>query len=107
MVAVAVLAAVALWAGSALRYNIVQLERRLDRGGSPVLLWLERASKVALALAYVVAIAFYLELLGAFLLRGIGVTDPLAQKGIATAVLAAVALFGIPAESVEKGGRES
>lgn len=85
--------------GAAVRYNILQLEGITESqdklGGLPaVLKWLERAAKIILAIAYVIAITFYLELLAAFVLKMFGAQDKILQKGIATALVVFIGLFG-------------
>ena len=56
--------------------------------------WLERAAKIVLAVANVIAISFYLELLAAFVLKMFGTHDRILQKGIATALVIFIASFG-------------
>ena len=97
--AMAAIVGLAYLVGSAVRYNIHHTEpivggvgrRRRDE----VLEWMERASKVALALAYVIAVAFYLELLGAFVLRLFGIHGGVGQKWIASALLALIGGVGL------------
>jgi len=99
--AVAMLAIVTLaWAvGAAVRYNILHLEKISDsneiRSGSDWLfVWLERFARIALAIAYVIAITFYLELLAAFVLRLFDTQDQTIQKLIATALIVFIGGFG-------------
>jgi hypothetical protein len=54
-----------------------------------------RAGRLVLAAAYVVAVTFYLELLGAFVLRMFGAQDPVLQKSVATALLLFIGGFGL------------
>ncbi|MEZ4235030.1 MAG: hypothetical protein R3F59_02485 [Myxococcota bacterium] len=63
------------------------LERGSARG-------LERASHVVLAGAYVVSVAYYLQLLGVFVTTQLGVTAPHADRALTTAVVAGIALLG-------------
>jgi hypothetical protein len=92
LLAMAGLTALAYLVGGALRYNIAVVEgivdndHPADRDGI-VLLWMERASKIALAFAYVIAIAFYLDLLGAFAAHYAGIHDEIWPRAIATALL--------------------
>jgi len=99
--AVAMLAIVALaWAvGAAVRYNILHLEQISDssesqQGTQLLFVWLERAARIALAIAYVIAITFYLELLSAFVLRLFDTQDQTSQKLIATALILFIGGFG-------------
>jgi hypothetical protein len=85
--------------GSAVRYNITHLEAISDSEkdsspGAATLKWLERIAKVLLALAYVIAITFYLELLAAFVLQLFDMQDRALQKGIGTALVIFIGLFG-------------
>jgi len=85
--------------GAAVRYNILNVEsisESQDGRATPerLLVWLERAAKVVLALAYVIAITFYLELLAAFLLQMFSVQHQILQKAIATALVAFIGGFG-------------
>jgi len=92
VVAILVISLLAWLTGSAVRYNIRHIEAiaEADNHGKrieSVLQWLERSSKFVLGFAYVIAVAFYLELLGAFVLRLFGIEGHLLQKWIATALL--------------------
>ena len=85
--------------GGAVRYNIRHVEKIVDDRATDgwvddSLKWLERLSKLALALAYVIAITFYLELLAAFVLRPFGVLTDVWQKAIATALVAFIGIVG-------------
>jgi hypothetical protein len=85
--------------GSAVRYNISNIENISDSDSSSglrdgTLKWLERAAKIMLALAYIVAITFYLELLAAFVLKLFGTEDQVLQKEIATALVIFIGGFG-------------
>ena len=55
---------------------------------------LEPAARLALALAYLVAVTFYLELLSAFGLRLVDAGHPLLQKGIASGLLLLIGGYG-------------
>ena len=75
------LCALAWLFGSAIRFNIAGLDRmpgsaRALRAHSPAFNRWDRLSELVLALAYFVSVAYYLNLLGAYLLKGIGVVDP-------------------------------
>jgi hypothetical protein len=80
--------------GSAIRHNILNVEPEIEAGASTPVRVIERASELALALAYFVSVAYYLHLFAAFGLRFAGVTDLLWIRIAATAVIAAVGAIG-------------
>lgn len=92
LLAMAGMTALAYLVGGALRYNIAAVEgivennHPTDRDGR-ILLGMERVSKIALAFAYVVAIAFYLDLLGSFASHYAGIHGDIWPRLIATALL--------------------
>ena len=92
LLAMAGMTALAYLVGGALRYNIAAVEGIVennhprDRDGR-ILLGMERVSKIALAFAYVIAIAFYLDLLGAFASHYAGIHGEVWPRVIATALL--------------------
>lgn len=92
-VAMAGLCAVAWWFGSAIRYNIAHVEDAADN--PPAIALLERLSGIALAFAYFISVAYYLDLFGAFLLRGGGIVDRTMTNWVATAFIAALGLIGL------------
>jgi hypothetical protein len=99
LVAMLGIVALAYAVGTAVRYNIRKVEhisdaRESDGASGVTFKWLERAAKIALALAYVIAITFYLELLAAFVLRAFDVQNQVSQKLIATALIIFIGLFG-------------
>lgn len=85
--------------GGAVRYNILNLEeiddsKEIGNVAKKTFAWLERIAKVALSVAYVIAITFYLELLAAFVLRPFSIQDQIVQKTIATALILFIGCFG-------------
>lgn len=99
LVAMLGIVALANAVGSAVRYNILHVEeitesRKKSSGLPAVMKWLERVAKIVLAVAYVIAITFYLELLAAFVLKMFGAQDRILQKGIATALVIFIGVFG-------------
>ena len=61
-------------------------------------MWLDRTRKrvrLALALAYFISVTYYLTLLAAFLLKGVGIADPLTGKILTTVILAVIGLDGL------------
>lgn len=91
---------VAYLVGGAIRFNIANLEDIVatqDHDGryAQIQGWLEQISNLVLAFAYIIAITFYLELLGAFILRLLGTESDLLQKSIASALMLFIAIFGL------------
>lgn len=80
--------------GSAIRHNIMHVEPEIEAGASRTVRVIERASELALALAYFVSVAYYLHLFAAFGLRFAGVTDTFWIRIAATAVIASVGAIG-------------
>jgi hypothetical protein len=64
------LCAIAYLFGSAIRFNILDIE--MDTAPSSLLIVLEMAASVVLAFAFIVSVAYYLNLFGAF---GVSLTD--------------------------------
>ncbi len=100
VVAMAGILVLAQLAGSAVRYNIAEVEdisesKDSHSGVDGTLKWMGRAAKLVLAAAYVIAVTFYLEILGAFVLRLFGVENATRQKWIATALVVAIGAFGL------------
>lgn len=110
--AMAGIVALAYAVGSAVRYNIRHVEKIVEseeNGGAEqtILKWMERLAKLMLSLAYVIAIAFYLELLAAFALRLFDASGAVPQKLIASALIVFIGTFGFwrglrQLESLEK-----
>lgn len=89
---VLLIVAVAYWIGNAIRFNIVCLEPLLRAPSPPRFLnECERASHLALAFAYIISVSFYLQLLAAFLLRGLD------ANAIWNYIIASALLIGIGA----------
>jgi hypothetical protein len=97
-VAMAGLCAVAYLFGAALRHNIRHVEpllaSRHRSGISATVRGLERASELALSLAYFVSVAYYLNLFAAFGLRIEGIVDPFWIRVAASATIATVGTVG-------------
>ncbi|MGE5261305.1 MAG: hypothetical protein ACM3MH_10575 [Actinomycetota bacterium] len=81
--------------GGAIRFNILHGEPLFTEGKSGWVGWLETLSHLALALAYFISVTYYLTLLAAFLLRGIGVSHVIAGKVLTTAILAGIGFQGL------------
>jgi len=81
---------VSLWIGTSIGYNISTGETAEAPGHAK----LERASEIALAIAYVISIAFYIRLLASFALRLTELDSAFADNMLATAVLLAIGIYG-------------
>jgi hypothetical protein len=85
--------------GEAIRFNIAHVEPLMEdeksAGNHRLAVGLERLSHFVLAFAYFVSVAYYLVLLGNFLLKGIGVEDANLARLIATGILATLGLLGM------------
>ena len=93
LVVMGVLCAMAAAFGSAIRYNI---NTRNDQGGEigPVVQRFEQASSWVLAFAYVISVAYYLNLFGAF---GVSLTtadDAFSARLLTTAVFGLILMIG-------------
>ncbi|NRH27240.1 hypothetical protein [Pseudomonas sp. MS19] len=88
------LCGMAYWFGAAIRYNIVYLEPRLADQPGNFQLGLERLSDLALALAYFVSVAYYLNLFAAFGLRLGEILDPFWIRTVSTVVIALIGVLG-------------
>jgi len=87
--AMALLALIAYLFGAAIRFNIA------ERGGQGV--WgrrLEAAAGWTLAFSYVISVAYYLNLLGAFAVRLTPFDDPLYARAVTTFVFLAILTVG-------------
>lgn len=80
--------------GSAVRFNIVHAEPLHGSARAPRLPQLDRLAELGLVLAYFISVAYYLNLLGAFLLKGFGVVSPELARMVTTAIPAGVGALG-------------
>ncbi|MGD1877537.1 MAG: hypothetical protein ACFB13_08570 [Kiloniellaceae bacterium] len=80
--------------GGALRYNILYVEPTIASQPSRLTAGIERASDLALSLAYFISVAYYLNLFAAFGLRMEGVIDPFWIRVAATTTIAAIGIIG-------------
>ena len=85
---------VAWFIGGAIRYNIRVVEPALKEGGDKLLISIEELSHLVLAFAYFISVAYYLSLLGNFLLQSAGHPDEALAHWIAIALVAALAVLG-------------
>ena len=96
LLAMAAIVVVAYAIGAVIRFNIRHAESVLSSPGAPwLLLGVERFAGLALGLAYLVSVAFYVRLLAAFVLRTVDLRDPLYANLITTAVLLFIGIVGI------------
>ena len=87
---------VAYMAGYVIRYNIDHVEPKMQyKTHWPLLAEMERLSYLALAVAYLISIPFYIKLLSLFLLRGIHMQNEIVSNITATCILASIGLIGI------------
>lgn len=92
--AMALLIGVAALVGSAIRYNIRVVEPQLKAGPDKALRSIEAISHIVLAFAYFISIAYYLSLLGNFLLQSSGYDNDSLARGIAIAMIIGLGLLG-------------
>lgn len=94
--AMALLCAAAYAFGSAIRYNIARIARseHASRPRSRNEHALEAISSWALAAAYIISVAYYLNLLGSFAMSLSGLDDPYHAKLVTTAVYVIILLVG-------------
>ena len=81
--------------GSVIRYNIKNAEPVLADKPAESTLSLERASDLALVLAYVISVCLYLHILSAFVLGGFGADTELNENILTTAVIATITVIGM------------
>lgn len=80
--------------GAVVRFNIRYAETLIDTGSHSLIRLTERLSNLALTVAYVISVAFYIRLLAAFVLRAFGVRSDLSASLITTGVLIFIGLVG-------------
>jgi len=111
ILAMAALVFAAYLIGTAIRFNIRYTEpllaKKATTGVVRVTQLLEALSHFALTLAYFISVAYYLVLLGNFLLKGLGVPNTVVADTIATVILASLGCLGFfrglgMVQSVEK-----
>ncbi len=81
--------------GSVIRFNIMHVAPQTqERHGFLNLHDLDYVGKIVLVIAYVIAVAFYLELLSSFSLNYIGIDDPFLERCITTSIIVFIGLVG-------------
>jgi len=94
ILAIAAIVALSFWLGAAVRYNIVHDGREPAPGAGRIVPALERLSDIALAIAYVISITFYVRLMCSFLLTGVQTHSDFNADVLATLVLGFIGLYG-------------
>lgn len=92
--AMAILVGLAALIGWAIRYNIRTVEPLLGTPTNRPLQSLEKLSHIILAFAYFVSVAYYLSLLGHFVLESAGIQNGVLSAGISVALVAGVGVLG-------------
>lgn len=92
--AMALLIVLAALIGWAIRYNIRVVEPLLGKPGDRTLQSVEKLSHIVLAFAYFISVAYYLSLLGHFVLQSVGVQNNNVAQGIAMALVAGIGVLG-------------
>ena len=87
--------ALAYAVGSVIRFNIRNAEPVLASSPPESTLSFERASDLALVIAYVISVCLYVHILSAFVLVGLGVDSDLNENLLTTAVIALITAIGV------------
>lgn len=81
--------------GSVIRFNIIHVEPRIKNGSlSKKTKEVEGLGGIALVLAYMVAVAFYISLLSSFLLSYLGIDNIDAERWLTTIIILFIAFVG-------------
>lgn len=81
--------------GSVIRFNIMHVEPRIKDGSlSKKTREVESLGDIALVLAYMVAVAFYLSLLSSFLFSYLGIDNIVAERWLTTIIILFIAIVG-------------
>lgn len=89
------LCATAYLFGSAIRHNIMHVEPTFADNPDALIRGVERASEIALSLAYFVSVSYYLNLFAAFGLRLGDIIDPFWIRVVSTIVIATIGAIGL------------
>jgi hypothetical protein len=95
VLAMAAVCVLAYAVGSVIRYNINHVEPVLADKPSEMTLSMERASDLALILAYVISVCLYLHILSAFVLGGFHADTELNENLLTTAVIAIILVIAL------------
>lgn len=91
--AMAALLLLAYGIGIAIRFNIERFEPiEIDRGTPQTIGFI---SRIVLAVAYFISVTYYLQLLAAFSLSGLGIKNVILQQAITTALLVTISGVGM------------
>ncbi len=94
--------------GAAIRRNILFIEPMLEGRVPRAIAVMERGSEFALAFAYFISVAYYLNLFASFALRGGNIIDPTLTRLISSAVIVTLGVVGAvrglhALENIEEG----
>jgi hypothetical protein len=87
--------ALAYAVGSVIRFNIRHAEPALAAQPSEATLSFERASDLALVLAYVISVCLYIHILAAFVLGGLHADTEMGENLLTTVVIAVITAIGV------------
>ncbi|WP_102107259.1 hypothetical protein [Oceaniglobus roseus] len=93
--AMAGVCAMAFAVGSVIRFNIARAEPVLEKDPPRATLLLDRASDLALVVAYVISVCLYLHILASFVLGGLGADRGPWPDLLASGVIVAIAAIGM------------
>jgi hypothetical protein len=93
--AMAAVCAIAFAVGAIIRYNIVHAEPALANKPRESTLSYERASDLALVLAYVISVCLYLHILSSFVLGSFNIDTELNENILTTAIIGVIMLIGL------------
>ena len=93
--AMAVVCAIAYAVGSVIRFNITHAEPALASNPKEAVVGFERASDLALILAYVISVCLYLHILSSFVLGSFHVDTELNENILTTLIISAIMLIGL------------
>jgi hypothetical protein len=95
VLAMACVCALAYAVGSVIRFNIRHAEPLLEKDQAPpVAADLEKASDLALVMAYAISVCLYIKILASFLLDGFGVDNALNERIVAILIIATIGVVG-------------
>lgn len=81
--------------GSVIRFNIIHIEPRIKEGSlSKTTRDIEYLGDIALVLAYMVAVAFYLSLLSSFLFSYLNIDSLVAERWLTTIIIIFISIVG-------------
>ncbi|MBT1065017.1 hypothetical protein KJY73_15605 [Bowmanella sp. Y26] len=92
--AIIVIVLLSWWLGSAMRYSMQTSSLNQD-APDKWLMGLERFADVALAIAYVISITFYIRLMAGFLLTGLDIYSEFNADVLASMVLLSIGFYGL------------